>query len=213
MHNKKKQMHNKKKQLLEEIEPLYESIENLKGGNFLQPTNTLFSSVLRNCIELLKKHDYIIKQIPKNTKSIDNISDLVNHYYNVLRWRKNDSIIPFRSFGPDMAIAKALIKKIQDDLGYDYKESINFAVKMIERLFDLEEKLNINTHVLVGFRSVFGQDKMGWITEQIINSINNDLNDPEVLVMSADKEAEEYAKENDIKYGWEDLEELTNKLE
>lgn len=204
---------NEKELLLKELDPLIKAIDTFKRGNFLQPTSALFDTVLNSCITLLSKHSFSVKQIPQHIGRINNIGDLVNHYYNMLRLRKNDKVIPCRETGPDLAAAKALLKNIQDGLGYEYKDALHFAARMVERLFDLEKQLDLDVRVLVAFRTAFGQDKMGWITEQIIISINMETQNQEYLQDLADKETEVYVKKMSPSFGWDDLDKLAKDLE
>ncbi len=201
-----------KELLLKELEPLIKTIDAFKCGNFLQPTSALFDAVLNNCIVLLSKHSFSVRRLPQHIGKINNINDLVNHYYNMLRLKKSDKVIPSREIGPDLATAKALLKNIQDSLGYEYKDALHFAARMVERLFDLEKQLDLDVRALVSFRNVFGQDKMGWITEQIIISINMETQNQGYLQDLADRETELYVKRKKVQFGWEDLDNLVERL-
>lgn len=191
---------------------LTKSIEAFEHGNPLQPTSALFNAVLGSCIGLLSKHGYVVRQLPQHIGRLNNIGDLVNHYYNLLKCRKS-KILPCRESGPDLATAKSLIKNIQESLDYDYKDALHFAGRMIEHLFILEKDLDIAPHIFTAFRTVFGQDKMGWITEQIIASINKEINSQEHLQGLADKETEIYIKKKQVSFGWEDLDNLIKELD
>jgi hypothetical protein len=201
-----------KEKLLKDLVPLTKAIEVFERGNPLQPTSALFNAVLGNCIDILTKHGYIVRQLPQHIGRLNNVGDLVNHYYNLLKCKKS-KVLPCRSTGPDLATAKSLIKNIQESMEYDYKDALHFAGRMVERVFVLEKDLKLEPHVFTAFRTVFGQDKMGWITEQVIASINKEANSQGHLQSLADIETDIYVKNKKVSFGWDDLEELVKELE
>lgn len=201
-----------KEKLLKDLELLTKAVETFKKGNPLQPTSALFNTVLGSCIDILSKHGYIVRQLPQHIGRLNNINDLVNHYYNMLKCKKS-KVLPCREPGPDMATAKSLIRNVQESMDYDYKDALHFAGRMVERVFVLDKDLKLEPHIFTAFRTVFGQDKMGWITEQIIANINKEANSQEHLQGLADVETDIYIKNKKVNFGWDDLDDLIKELE
>lgn len=206
-------MSNEKDILLCDLEPLVEAITEFKRGSFLQPTSSLFDKVVDNCVALLSKHSFSVSKVPQHVGRLNNTNDLINHYYNVLQTKKGDSVIPYREQKSDLVTAKALIANIRKSLGYNNKDALQFAGRLVERLFDLDKELNLDSSALAMFRTVFGQGKMCWVTERIVASINKERQSQEYMQDLADKETYLYIEKKHVSFGWEDLDKLVENLE
>lgn len=204
-------MRDQKDILLEELMPLIDSIAEFREGNFLKPTTSLYNTVLTRCIELLRANNYIVTRSEINGGSITNVGDLVNHYYNLLRFKTNNSIRPYRDQGADLATAKAFMNTIQESTGYEYAEALNFAGRLVFEFFNLYRDWDISPEAMCAFKGVFGQDRMGWITERLIKHINKEALSQAKAEHQAELDTQEYIKIKKVEFGWPDLAELVKK--
>lgn len=190
-----------KEALLDQLTPLIAAIESFKCGNFLQPTSALFDTVLGNCILLLEKNSFAVTRCESYTNNVKDLPSLINYYYNFLHFRRRD-IQPNREVGADLATANALLTSIETNYSFNREQALAFVSKLIVTLFDNLDVLNIDSHILAMFRGVFGQNKMAWITENIISCLNNDELKLEKMAAQADTDTEIYIKLKNVQFGW-----------
>jgi hypothetical protein len=191
------------------IVELEKSLKELKIGNPLIPKSFLLDNVLSKCGLLLVKNNYAVVKKPRAALKVTNIKGLVDLYYHILT--ATTTLIPYRNDKTDIPIAKSLIKHVQESTGLNYELSLVACINIVEGLFLYKKQLNLNPEIMTTFR-VFGQDKLGWITEKIIYLRNKDANDDAILIARADADTKAYAERHDVQFGWDDLEELANKI-
>ena len=194
---------------INEIKDLKASILNLETDNFLIPEESRFRKVLDSCASLLKKHNHVVKYIPKMTNVIKDYKGLVRYFYYLLE-NIHPETIPFKDEIIDIVVAKAFVKRIQELTELDLKSSLGMCAKLIEIIFKFEKDFNFDPGTLYNFR-IFGQKEMHWVTDKAISIYNKALKDDLILVAQADKDTEEYEKTHDIKFGFDNLEELLKK--
>lgn len=188
---------------------LEKALKEMKEGNPLIPESFLLDSVLTKCRDLLVRNNYAVIKKPRTALKVKNVKGLVDLYYYILSATTN--LTPYRDDKIDLVTAKRLVKHVQSSTGLNYELSLVKCIKIVEGLFVYKRQLNIHPEVMTTFK-VFGQDRLGWITEKIVFLLNKEAHNEARLVASADAAADAYAKKHNIKFGWEDLEELANKI-
>ena len=91
------------------------------------------------------------------------------------------------------------------------KEKRYLRTEDINERKKMDKELNLELKTLTSFK-IFGQDKLGWITQRIVELLNNELLDDSEWINRVDREAEEKAEENGFEFGYPDLESLANKI-
>ena len=181
-----------------------------EADNPLLPESAKFNAVLVQCTKLLKSEGYPVLKKVRSSGEIKNIKDLVEYYYAQLVNRTN--ITPYRNDKTDLSIAKRLVKQVQFSTGYTDEAALSKCIEIVRGIFTYSSELNLKPETMVSF-SIFGQDKLAWITQRIIELINRDANDEARLIAQADREAEVYLKTSGIELGWDDLDELVERLD
>jgi len=188
---------------------LSKAIEEFNSGNLLIPESFLLDTILSKCRDLLICNNYAVIKKPRTALKVKNTKGLVDLYYFILNATTN--LIPYRNDKIDLSIAKALLAFIQTSTGLDRQLSLVKATNIVEGLFIYKKQLNLDPEIMTTFK-VFGQDKLGWITNKIIYLLNKEQCDEAKLVTRADANTEMYVKKNNIQFGWDDLEEIANNL-
>ena len=191
------------------IVELEKALAELKLGNALIPESFLLDNVLVKCSTLLVKNNYAVIKKPRAALKVKDTKGLVDLYYHILS--ATTDITPYRNDKIDITIAKRLVKHIQESTGLNHELSIVKCINIVEGLFLYKKQLNLNPESMTTFK-VFGQDRLGWITEKIVYLLNKEAHDQARLIARADVATEVYAKKHNIQFGWDDLEELANKL-
>jgi len=177
----------------------------------LIPEKIRYATLLGACINILKKNNYAVIKQPKAAARVKNSKNLVDLYYHLLQFKYGGSITPCRNDKVDFTIAKLFVTKIQNSSKIERDMALSKCVKIIEGVFKYSKELNIHPEVLTSFR-LFGQGKLGWITERVISLLNNKLYDDSDWINKVDKDTEKYAEDNNIEFGLPNLEELANKV-
>lgn len=189
-----------------ELLAIKKAITDLEADNFLIPEESRFNNVLKECVTLLKKHNYVIKFVTKLTDTVKDTRGLVAYFYYLLE-NRHANIVPFKDEIVDLTIAKAFVDKVKQITDFDFKTSLGLCAKLVEIVFRFEEEFNFNPDTLYSFR-IFGQKEMHWVTEKAISIYNKEINDDFLLVKDADRETEAYERTHNIKFGFDNLEEL-----
>jgi len=188
---------------------LEKALEEMKAGNPLIPESFLLDNVLTKCRDLLVRNNYAVIKKPRTALKVKDIKGLVDLYYYILN--ATTDLTPYRDDKIDLTTAKRLVKHVQSSTGLDYELAIVKCINIVEGLFRYKKQLNLNPEIMTTFK-VFGQDRLGWITEKIVYLLNKEAHDEARLISRADADADAYVKRHNIKFGWEDLEELANKI-
>ncbi len=188
---------------------LEKALEEMKEGNPLIPDSFLLDTVLTKCRNLLVKNNYAVIKKPRTAQRVKDVKGLVDLYYYILNATTN--ITPYRDDKIDIITAKRLVKHVQTSTSLSYELSIVKCINIVEGLFRYKKQLDLHPEVMTTFR-VFGQDKLGWITEKIVFLLNKEAHNEARLVATADAATEAHVKKHNIQFGWDDLEELANNI-
>lgn len=193
------------------IVKLREVLNVLENDNSLIPYEYTLESLLNVCKMLLEENNFSVRLRPKNATIVKNNKGLVKYYYDLLdRYYKN--LTPYRDEYGDLKIAKDLINKLKKDYGLNQQQAIDMAIRLVETVFKYRKEFSFNLDVLISFR-IFGQANMAWVTRTAIKLINKELNDPTKLMAIADKETEKLEKDNNLTFGYDNLEALANNIQ
>lgn len=191
------------------IRPLKEAIESFEAGNPMMSELFLYSVILKECKELLNKESYSVVKLPERVNRVTNYNDLINMYYIALH--SVGIVVPYRDNKKDAAIAKRFVEKIKETTGFSQAEALNRAAQIVDAFFITGVFREIDLHVVQSF-SVFGQDKMAWITEEVVRRMNKETQEQAAAIAKADEDTLKYEKKYNVKHGWEDLDELTKNM-
>jgi len=192
------------------IKELNNALVSLKDDNPLIPDRIKYNNLLTACIGIIKQNNYAVIMKPKGAEKVKTTRDLVDLYYYLLQFNLR-SITPCRDDVVDLSIAKKFVKKIKDSTQLEYHDALAKCVEIVEGLFKYHNELNLNPMTYTSFR-LFGQDKLGWITERILSLLNDELYDDSDWINRVDAASEIYAEKNNIEFGFPDLEELANEI-
>jgi len=192
------------------IKELNNALVSLKDDNSLISDRIKYDNLLTACISIIKHNNYAVIMRPKGAKNTKVAKDLVALYYHLAQFHLGQ-ITLYRNDKVDFPIAKRLVEKMQFSTKLEYKDAISKCVQIIEGLFKYRKELNLHPKTFTSF-SLFGQDKLGWITERILSLINDELYDDSEWITRIDAAAELYAEKNNIEFGFPDLEKLANEI-
>lgn len=192
-------------------------IEAVEKALFAVGQKTLFGNPMDNlenaCIEFLKYRGYNVSKPQKylNTK-VKSLKDLIDLFYSLLDKRLDDTscYISYRNNQiKDLAIAKSFVdsRMVVNDVGRDIalKECANIVKTIFDHYYEFNFKYPINF-------SIFGQKKMGWVTDKALQILNRCLKD-EIEDRSELKRKEALAAQDTSNLGYQDIDELLEKFE
>jgi hypothetical protein len=192
------------------IKELNNALVSLKDDTPLIPDRIKYNNLLTACINIVKQNNYAVIMKPKGSEKVKTTRDLVDLYYYLLQFNLG-KVTPCRDDMIDLSIAKRFVKKIKDSTKLEYHDALAKCVEIVEGLFKYHNELNLNPQTFTSFK-LFGQDKLGWITERILSLINDELYDDSDWINRVDASSEVYAEKNNIEFGFPDLEELANEI-
>lgn len=161
------------------------------------------------CVKYLKFKGYkIVKPINRfhNVKTLD---ELICFFYSRLDSRHPECVNSYRSMTKDRVTAKKFVEARMNASGINKKEALNECVEIVKTLFDYESEFHFKYEM--NFK-MFGQDKLGWITDKAIQIINRESRFRKEDL--AEKRSEEMIKAQDTSnLGFNNLQEILEKLE
>lgn len=175
------------------------------------PEEDKLNMLISTCRKILKDEGMAIISPPKGYKDIKKLSDLIEHFYCVL-YHKHPELTAYRDTKKDGSIAKHFVKKISDSTGLGYKESLIKCAMIVTTVFNNEEEFKFNNEIFVSF-AMFGQDKLGWITEKALQIMNNFNKNEDRLVWLADLQAEEYLRTHEVEFGLPNLQQISEEID
>jgi len=156
--------------------------------------------VLSACLSLLSSEGYYIKEKLAYFDRVKSNDDLINYFYTRLSMKYD--IFPVRDFTRDRATAFQFVGRIQDDFAMTDDQARALCVELIVVLFDNIDQFNFTTTAYVSF-SVFGQNKLKWITDKALSILNSPEHKEEKDVVMGDLAAVQYLKSNNIELGYD----------
>jgi len=196
--------------LVKEVQKIKNAIYELEKNTPLISEESRFELLLKECITVLKRHQYVVKKIQKTKYGVSSNSDLVDLFY--YRLAENyPNIVPYRDKIIDLSIAKEFISHVMEMTGFEYKDALSFCVDVVEIVFEYKDEMGIDPNLMCNFR-VFGQGNMSWVTEKAVYIYNREKEELDLLVKQADIETEKYEETHDINFGYPDLDDILKKL-
>jgi len=189
-----------------DIKALQHALDTLEQPSLLIPDGSRFKAVLRECVVLLRNNNHTVKAIPKITKDIKNLRELVGLFYNSLTHYHPDTV-QYREEKVDMSIAKAFVEKIREMTSLEYVPAIAMCAYLVKIVFRYEKRFGFKPGTLYNFR-IFGQQEMKWVTEKALYIYNAERNDQAVLERAAERETDKYEKDHSIEFGYGSIEEI-----
>lgn len=173
---------------------------------FVDDNNT---QLINACIEYLKVSGYKIIELPKYIYTVKSLDELISFFYSMLELKHPGYISGYRNMSGDRAIAKRFVEARIKASGFNKKEALNECTEIIRTVFDHESEFNFKYKITF---KIFGQDKLGWVTDKAIQIINNTLEiENEEL---AEKRREEMIDAQDTKnLGFDNLQGILDQLE
>lgn len=192
------------------IVKLREVLNVLEDDNSLIPYEYTLESLLNVCKMLLEANNFTVYLRPKNATIVKDNKGLVIYYYALLG-RYNKELLPYKNEISDLKTAKELVNKLKKDYTLNKQQSLDMAIRIVEIVFKYKKEFSLRPDTMTSFK-IFGQAKMSWITEKAIQLINREANDDHKLMIIADKETEKLEKDNNLTFGYDNLEELANNI-
>lgn len=191
-----------------------EYIANIRNAVSESDQNRLFSEgeatqLVKSCIEYLKFRGYKVIQLPKYIYAITSLDELVSFFYIMMELKHPGYVSDHRNMAENRAIAKRFVEARIKAGGLNKKEALNECAEIIRTVFTNEHEFNFK-HKMT-FR-LFGQDKLGWVTDKAIQIINRGLDIYKEEL--AEEMREKMINAQDKKdLGFGDLQEILDKLE
>jgi hypothetical protein len=163
------------------------------------------------CVDFLKYKGYGIKEpVECVVKDIDTIDKLIGYFYDRLRQERPEYKSVYVHETRDRMIAKRFIMKQQDLSGLSYQAALKECVEIVKTVLDHYDEFHFKFQINF---SIFGNDKLGWVTDRAIEIINKKYKA---------KREDDYQKKldsviahaaKDETFGYDDLDALLEQLE
>lgn len=163
------------------------------------------------CVAFLKEKGYGIRQpVECAVKDVDTIDKLIGYFYNRLRNERREYKSVYIHEARDRTIAKRFIMKQMELSGLNEKTAIKECAEIVKTVLDHYDEFHFKFQINF---SVFGNDKLGWVTDRAVEIINKKYkakreSDYQKRLESITEEA---AKEET--FGYSDLDVLLEQLE
>ena len=191
------------------IKNIQSAIDAFSATNFLVPDSYKKNQLSKACILYLEQNNYFVNKKPEITKGITNTAQLILWHYNLLIHKFGNSIQPNRNKVRDMVTAKQFISHIKESMCVGYEQALVICANIIKVVIHRYDEVGLHDRSMLSSFSIYGQNKLGWVTQKALNIINNDVEREQAELIKSDKMAEEYLKEHEnLDLGFPDLEEL-----
>lgn len=196
------------KKLLKRFKDAIKSCEN---NSFIEPDKGL-NDLLSCCKEFLKDNDYkVIETKEPVISNVKNAHDLVRLFKVLMAFNHPGKLLdtnPDYHSRRDLRTANLFIKHRMKAGNINRKMAINECANIIKTLVDNMDEVGIKGDINF---SIFGQDKLGWITDKTISILNKHME--EGNERNADRLEVEYndKMKSEVSLGFRDI--LDNILE
>ena len=129
-------------------------------------------SLKTTCIAYLKHEGYRIAEPIDYGNEINSMDGLINYFYALLDSKDNGHINAYRHLERDRIVAKRFIENRMKATGAKKEIAIEECGEIVKTVIENRKKFKFKFGV--GF-SIFGQAKLGWITDVAVNLINKKL--------------------------------------
>ena len=152
------------------LEVLVTKIKQLETPSFFKD-NVYEKEVELACVALLKSLGYKVanKNQPRQIKKLD---DLINLFYTLMEYYHNDVCSLVSNRQKDSALFSRFISNRQEELQCTFEDGLQDCANIINALFVYESELNLTLPIGTW---IFGSDKCKWLTDKVINILNNNV--------------------------------------
>ena len=184
-----------------------EAILALDQTNLFTDCNNV--KLIESCIEYLRSNGYKVVKLPKYISTVKSLDELISFFYSMLELRYPMYVNEYRNVVENRSIAKRFVEARSEINGFSKNESLNECAEIIRTVFNNEHEFNFKYKI--SFR-IFGQDKLGWVTDKAIQIMNRGLELENEDLM--EKKREKMIKAQDTEnLGFNNLDEILDKLE
>ena len=148
------------------IEDIKKSVEALNQKNLFGNSE---EQLEKACVAYLKHKGYEVVAPKKFERTIKNLDDLVNYFYLLMNSKHPDFFASSYNINKDRAIAKKFVESRMSVKGTGKEYALNECGAIIKTVLDYEEEFNFK---FTPTFSIFGQDKLGWVTNRAIEILN-----------------------------------------
>lgn len=138
-----------------------------------------YTNIEASCCEYLISRGYkVIEQVKYyDVKHVDN---LISTFYNLLEYNYPEKCALISNSKKDVALFSKFVNNREEGLNCTNKQALEDCDKIIRGLFKYEDRLGLNQDIGTW---IFGTDKCKWITDKVIQIINNELNSQSDVLM------------------------------
>ena len=148
------------------------------------------------CAKYLKFKGYKIIKPAGNICNVKTMDELICFFYSKLDSKYPEYVNNYRNVVRDRVVAKKFIESRMKVSGINKKEALKECVEIIKTVFDYETEFHFKYEM--SFK-MFGQDKLGWVTDKAIQIINRELKY---------KKEDDAERKRDVMIGVQDTENL-----
>lgn len=175
-------------------------------------TGPNFDPIDNLCIEFLRERGYSVIKPTHYPLKVTKLDDIINLFYLLFNKHYPTFAAPYNSEARDRKIAKLFIESRMKADGISRTKALEQCAAIIETVFKNKDSFNFDPYPTFG---VFGQQKLGWITEKALGFVNKDLE--KFKEIETDKKIEAATiklEESDMQIGWGDdvIDQLYNKI-
>lgn len=161
------------------------------------------------CATYLKFKGYKVVKPVVGKFNVKTLDELICFFYSLLDLKHPNYVNSYRNIVKDRVIAKKFVAARMNTSSSNKKEALNECTEIIKTIFNYENEFHFKYEIRF---NIFGQGKMGWITDKAIQIINRELKYKRED--EAEKRIEEMIKAQDTSnLGFDNLQEILDKLE
>jgi len=184
---------------------MQELITASQQGSLFGSENTHATTCRKACVEYLKGQGYSVRPPMGHSVKIVKLDELLSVFYGFLGDIYDSHLLPPSNKKKDRAVAKAFVEGRMETDNISRGEALQQCGLIIKTIFKYLDVFKFENPPTFG---IFGQAKMGWITERAVQLINKEITKEKEL--SLEKAVNKMTKniERDCQMGFS-LDELT----
>lgn len=172
--------------------------------------------LLDACQKFLEQRGYkVFPPVDYDFNSIKDIDGLIELFYTLYTLHNPYKMRAHRApKAVERKVAKSFVATRMEFSGINKKQALKDCAQIIKTVYDFKEEMKLDPKFTFNFASVFGQDRVRWITEKAVELANN----RDVLLKKKlnremqDKLEEMYDDEPDENIGYDDLDGILERI-
>ena len=188
-------------------------IVDAEQGQLFGGKDEFATSAAKTCVEYLKGQGYSVSPPHKYPLEIKKLDELIAMFYGFIRNNYPRQMWSYPNGKKDRPIAKAFIERRMTDDGIDRKTALNQCGLIVRTVLSHPDIFKFEAAPSFG---IFGQAKLGWITERALQIINDQIAKDEAAATerAVDAMTERIESKNtNMGYSLEELTEMNKRLE